>query len=531
LTSIDIPNKVTNIGRYAFSYCSSLTSVNIPNSVRSLGDGAFQFCRGLSSITLSNSLTSISAQTLEGCDKLISVNIPVSVTSIRQGALDTGAGLTSITVNWTTPLAVDRNIFGALNLSTRTLNVPAGTATAYKSALVYKEFGTIAEPPVLGLSFKVNEINYYVTKVTLPYEAEVGNNQYFIGSTATIPDKALYLGNSFAITAVSNNAFNSCAGLTTVTLPNTARYIGDWAFRFCYKLKSINIPTSTISIGRNTFNECTSLTNLIVPNSVKSIGYGAFSECKSLKSVIIPDSVTSIGDYAFAMTGVTSVKISSQLTSLSEGVFFGCGGITSVTIPTSVISIGESTFKSCFSLTSLTIPNSVKSIGLRAFESCTGLKSITVPDSVSTIGYEAFASCTSITSVKVGWSTPLQLNENNYTFAGVNLSKVTLNVPQGTDQAYRSAVVWRDFGSFSTLGTNHFDAYTPVKFYPNPTLSEINFSQEINTLEVFDIVGKKVKSFQNPSTNYDVASLQKGVYIIKGTTTDGKSVNEKLVKE
>lgn len=54
--------------------------------------------------------------------------------------------------------------------------------------------------------------------------------------------------------------------------------------------------------------------------------------------------------------------------------------------------------------------------------------------------------------------------------------------------------------------------------------------KNLNAL-VFELSYKKVKSFQNPSTNYDVAGLQKGVYILKGTTMDGKSVNEKLVKE
>ena len=38
LTSITIPNSVTNIGFLAFGGCTSLTSVTIPNSVTSIGD-------------------------------------------------------------------------------------------------------------------------------------------------------------------------------------------------------------------------------------------------------------------------------------------------------------------------------------------------------------------------------------------------------------------------------------------------------------------------------------------------------------
>lgn len=47
LTSITIPNGVTNIGKDAFSYCRGLTSINIPDSVTSIGKNAFYNCSGL----------------------------------------------------------------------------------------------------------------------------------------------------------------------------------------------------------------------------------------------------------------------------------------------------------------------------------------------------------------------------------------------------------------------------------------------------------------------------------------------------
>ena len=44
VTSVNIPNGVTSIGRRAFSRYSRLTSVNIPNSVTSIGGSAFYDC-------------------------------------------------------------------------------------------------------------------------------------------------------------------------------------------------------------------------------------------------------------------------------------------------------------------------------------------------------------------------------------------------------------------------------------------------------------------------------------------------------
>lgn len=44
LTSITIPDSVTDIERETFSYCSRLTSVIIPNSVKYIGRFAFKGC-------------------------------------------------------------------------------------------------------------------------------------------------------------------------------------------------------------------------------------------------------------------------------------------------------------------------------------------------------------------------------------------------------------------------------------------------------------------------------------------------------
>ena len=44
LNNLIIPNSVTSIPDYTFSYCKSLTSVTIPNSVVSIGGYAFSNC-------------------------------------------------------------------------------------------------------------------------------------------------------------------------------------------------------------------------------------------------------------------------------------------------------------------------------------------------------------------------------------------------------------------------------------------------------------------------------------------------------
>ena len=67
LTSINIPNSVTNIGDEAFSWCYSLTSIKIPNSVTNIGDEVFYNCSSLTSIKIPNSVTNIGNHAFHGC--------------------------------------------------------------------------------------------------------------------------------------------------------------------------------------------------------------------------------------------------------------------------------------------------------------------------------------------------------------------------------------------------------------------------------------------------------------------------------
>ena len=285
-------------------------------------------------------------------------------------------------------------------------------------------------------------------------KAEVIAKEY--SGTVIIPAEIIYEGKTYSVTSIGNNAFKSCTGLTSVTIPNSVTSIGNHAFHQCTKLTSVIIPNSVTSIGICAFYQCSNLTSVTIPNgvtsiascafldcfcltsatipnSITSIGSSAFQSCISLKSVTIPNSVTSIGIQAFHnCSGLTSVTIPNSVKYIDDFAFSGCSGLTSVTIPNSVTSIGVSAFSGC-SLTSIKvengntiydsrdncnaiiktatntilsgcretiIPNSVTSIGKNAFEYCKGLTSITIPNSVTSIGSNAFSAC-GLTSIKI----------------------------------------------------------------------------------------------------------------------------------
>ena len=98
LTSVTIPEGVTNIVSYAFNSCSALTSVTIPKSVTRIEQQAFYYCHSLTSVTIPEGVTSIGQQALRNCYSLASVTIPEGVTNIGSNAFNSCSALTSVTI-------------------------------------------------------------------------------------------------------------------------------------------------------------------------------------------------------------------------------------------------------------------------------------------------------------------------------------------------------------------------------------------------------------------------------------------------
>lgn len=98
ITSIVLPDTITEIGDYAFAECTGLTSLTIPDSVTKIGEGAFYNCTNLVSVNIPDGIKTIKPGTFAGCYDLASISIPSSVTEIGNGAFTDCASLTSITL-------------------------------------------------------------------------------------------------------------------------------------------------------------------------------------------------------------------------------------------------------------------------------------------------------------------------------------------------------------------------------------------------------------------------------------------------
>jgi hypothetical protein len=96
LTSVTLPDTVTNIGDYAFGGCCGLASIAIGNGVTSIGRSALNACHSLTSLTIPNSVANIGSEAFFNCWNLTTVTIGNRVASIGLGAFGYCPNLNSL---------------------------------------------------------------------------------------------------------------------------------------------------------------------------------------------------------------------------------------------------------------------------------------------------------------------------------------------------------------------------------------------------------------------------------------------------
>ena len=401
---------MTKISGSAFNNCSGLTSITIPNSVTEIGQDAFSSCSKLTEVY---------------CD---AENVPTTSTDAFNNANIANATLYVPAASVAAYMAVDPwSKFGTVKTQggSTIYNGSCGTNVRYSL-----DTGT----GILSITGTGSMTNY-----------SSSSNVPWYSYTSYI--KSVEIANG--VTSIGESAFYGCYNLISITIGNSVTEIGDNAFygtawysnqpdglvyagKVAYKYKgtmpentTISIKEGTLGIAGYAFYNCSSLTSVTIPSSVTSIGGSAFRGCSGLTSVTIPNSVKSIGEYAFeGCSGLTSVHITDleawckivfhdNPLGYAKHLFMDGKEITDLVIPNSVTSIGQSAFRDCFGLTSVTIPNSVTLIGYDAFNGCSSLTSVTIPNSVTEIGNYAFYSCSGLTSVTIGNSVT---SIGNYTF-------------------------------------------------------------------------------------------------------------------
>ena len=347
-----------------------------------------------------------------------------------------------------------------------------------------------------GIYYNINGNKATVTSGTNSYSGDVA-----------IPSTVTYNGTTYSVTTIGAWSFESCDGLTGVTIPNSVTTIGNGAFWGCSNLKSVTIPNSVTKIEVQGFAYCRGLTSIAIPSSVVFIDEDAFGCCTSLKSMTV-DSGNPVYDSrdncnAIIKTssntllyGCQTTLIPNTVTTIGSWAFQYCNGLTSVTIPNSVTVIRDHAFLYCSGLSSITIPNSVTTLGNFAFSGCSGLSSVFLPKSVKSMGYNPFSSCEGLTSIRVDSSNPVYDSRDNCNAIIETASNTMLSGCQNTVIPNTVTALGRDVfsqctnltsisipNSVTSIGTYAFnhctglkDVYSYITDLTNVSVGESSFS-------------------------------------------------------
>lgn len=317
---------VKQIGTYAFCDCIMLTKIVIGDGVTSIGNCAFYNCNGVTSVDIGKNTATIGMLAFYNCTRLAgTVTIGDSVTSIGEGAFYRCFNIKEVHIGSSTTVISDR----AFTYCTSMTEVVISSGNkAYKSVN-----GTIFQDPIF---------------VFCP----AGKTGAF-----TIPD---------SVTTIHRYAFYECVHLTSITIQNGVEIIENDAFFHCASLREIVLPGSMKRIESNAFDRCHSLVEVTIPKSVTFVDPTTFFVCLNMTTINVhPENAfyKSIDGVIFTKTGEILHK-------------YPCGKQGSYIIPDSVSEIAEYGFYEAERLHSVVIPKSVTRIGTYAFGHCYSLADV-----------------------------------------------------------------------------------------------------------------------------------------------------------
>ncbi len=443
ITSVIIPDNVTEIGESAFEGCSQLETVTIGTGVKTIGKLAFKDCSSLTTVywnAINCTGTTVNSTYIDeeyvtqgifyGCDQLSEIRFAADVQSIPNYAFYGVKGLTELTIN-----VPSIGMYAFANCDIATLTIDKDVQSIDVNAFADNQrLATVDFKPVdfkgtanIFANCPLGNVTFDASITTLP--------AIFCGSPLTeytVPDQ---------FQTIAAYAFAGCDSLQTINFGNVT-IIGANAFAECNNLITVNFG-GVQEIGRNAFYGCENLQTLIF-GSVTTIGESAFYNCNSLQT-LDTGNVTTISGAAFRecaqLTTVTIGKSVESITYNSAPAFYGCESLTTVYWNAIAATVGVLSnnpygpFQGCDNLSAIIFGEDVQSlptyalnglmglktleinvpvIGAYAFKQC-ALETVTIGEDVQEIDINAFAECNNLTTVYWNAINCTKAGEGGYT--------------------------------------------------------------------------------------------------------------------
>ena len=358
LKSIELPASLEYIGPLAFAG-TGLTSITIPDNVTELGHRSLQGCGSLKSITVGNGITIIPECWAVYSNNLEEVTIGKKVSSVIWWAFP-GFNIKHVYCYAKNPPTYDNEAFYDGINSEAVLHVYSNCVKRYQNAYGWKDFpnivGDLGTYPTYDLAVNVTTMGTFSEALATAMTAAGCEDMMNIGKltvTGNInQDDLNYLRDNVgayldvldlgAVTVEGNYLGDQAlrdGGFEELILPNSLSVIGGWGMlENCVNLKSINIPASVSHITTRMLAGALSLETVTGGEGVTSMdsGNGAFFEnCPNLKSAVI------LNKFLFRLPVSTqgAYEVPDHVTAIARDGMSNVVGLTTLTLPEGITAI------------------------------------------------------------------------------------------------------------------------------------------------------------------------------------------------
>lgn len=441
ISSVEMEDGITEIGKNTFRDMVSLEHVNIPESVARIGNDAFLGCEGLPSGRVRYSGLQEQWDRIEigsGNDALLAAAFYIGEGSCGEG------------LSWILKLDGELRVSGTGDMGDAAAE--AGPWYTYRGLV---RTATL-EPGVTGIGSYTFANCVSMESIIIPETVTTIHEAAFQNCIAL---KEVMIPSQ--VTAIPESAFQSCASLMQIEVPDQVEEIGSYAFADCISAETVTLGRSLGRIGNEAFLGCRSVASFItdeenmkyysedgvlferlgengdvrllaypagktdtyyeIPGDIVEIADYAFCRCAHLQGIYIDSIATSISGNAFFECGALEYFATDENTPdtwaafwSSNGILFGRdeegqtvlvsypGGRTesSYEVPDGVVKIGAYAFFNCTTLESISFPMTLTEICAGAFRG-SGLTEAVLPENVTVIGDDAFNGCGLLESITI----------------------------------------------------------------------------------------------------------------------------------
>ena len=434
LQTVNLPDRATVIGTFAFAACTALKTVNISenSNLQRFGSNAFSGCTSLSYMYIPKSVQNTpyvddnTTQEYAIGDYAFMNTALVNVEFAKggEGELSIGQGAFAGCGGITGYDGKGNPIIESMSV----INLPARLAPIY---IVWQDAtGAIYSETREGISAQVFSGN---TK-TLLQQINIEEGGKYYGSMGGVVYKLAERNGEYVkddLMLIPAN-FNG-----TLTIPYTVTQIGS------------RVSTSGQAVVQSTSAQISKIEFEATPEGEEAvpltIGHRAFQGVTSFTSITFPDRLVAIGNSAFENTKLTAIHLPASLETLGESAFKGVNTATTITFDEDIklTKISQYAFQNCSKITSLVIPKNVRTIDYMAFSGCSKVTSL------------AFAEDSQLTTV-------MGLAFQNMQFTSLSLpdtfTTVDGNIFGSSNSKLQTLTLPKTFTGFTTIvgGQNRF---------------------------------------------------------------------------